>query len=136
MKNQISVFLIEDDQHDQFFFTLAIKEIANAILFHIANNGKEALNKLNEPGVLPDLIFTDIHMPVMGGIECLSEIKKNPQIRNIPVIVLSSDTSIIEVIHKMGAKAFIKKPNEYGMLQTKIEQVINMDFNRGAFVAN
>jgi CheY-like chemotaxis protein len=136
MESQKNILLIEDEQSDQFFFRLALKGIANASLYHIASNGLEALTKLTEPGILPDLIFTDINMPVMDGIQCLSEIKKNPSIKNIPVIVLSSDTTAIDVVQKMGAKAFIQKTGDYKMLQMKLEEAINMDFSGNIFITN
>jgi CheY-like chemotaxis protein len=85
MKIAKSILLVEDDKDDQIFFIQALSEIENATLFHIANNGKEALEKLANCTVFPDLIFTDINMPVMNGTEFLSAIMKNPYTQNIPV---------------------------------------------------
>jgi len=67
-------------------------------------------------------------MPVMNGIECLSEIIKNPQIRNIPVVILTSDTGHAELACKLGAKAFLKKPADNKILREQLEQMINLDF--------
>jgi len=128
MKDQIRILLVEDNKHDQYFFTHAIREIEHATLYHIANNGQEALNKLADPGILPDLIFTDINMPVMDGIECLSQILKNPEIKHIPVIVLSGDKKQIPIVRALGAKAFIEKPSDYSMLRKQIEHIISIYF--------
>lgn len=122
------IFLVEDDTDDQMFFAEAISEIKNAILFDIANNGKEALDKLKRSAILPDLIFTDINMPVMDGIECLTEIIKDPQIRNIPVVILSTDKGKAELARILGAKAFIEKPSNGKILREQLEQHINLNF--------
>lgn len=57
MKGPKSILLVEDNEFEQIIFTKALSEIVNATLFDIANNGKEALAKLENPITLPDLIF-------------------------------------------------------------------------------
>jgi len=128
MKNSKNIFLIEDDKDDQDFFTEALSEIENANLFAIANNGKEAIEKLKNSAILPDLIFMDINMPLMNGIECLISVSKNSLTKNIPVVMLTTDTEKMELVQKLGAKAFIKKPSNGKILREKIEQMINLDF--------
>ena len=128
MENSKRILLIEDNKDDQFFFIQALKEIESVTLFHIANNGKEALDKLTSCAVLPDLIFTDIHMPVMDGVEYLSATIKMPLIRDIPVVVLSSDTSQMESISHLGVRAFIEKPTNCMVLQKLVEYVLDMGF--------
>jgi CheY-like chemotaxis protein len=128
MKKSKNILLVEDNENDQLLFGVAIKEIDGSIIYDVANNGKEALAKLDSMVILPDLIFMDIHMPEMGGIECLTEIRKRPQTKNIPVVMLSSDTSEMDHTRNLGAKAFLKKPDDLDMLQVKIEEMINLDF--------
>ena len=128
MTGSKKIFLVEDDKDDQFFFTHALSEIENAILHGVANNGKEAIEILENSVVLPDIIFSDINMPVMNGIECLAEIIKNPLTRNIPVVILSSSIPLKGVIHTLGARAFIEKPSDCNVLRDKIEKIINSDF--------
>jgi CheY-like chemotaxis protein len=130
-----SVLLVEDDEADQYFFKEALRKIEGAKLHGIAANGREALDRLTDPTALPDLIFTDINMPVMNGIECLSAIKKIPHAKDIPVVVLSTDTSKAEEVHSLGAKAFIKKPEDFRMLGPQLEQMINLDFTTDAHIA-
>ena len=128
MKRHKSILLVEDDKDDQFFFIRALGGIENATLFAVANNGKEALSKLENAARLPDLIFTDINMPVMNGIECLTAIIKNPKICNIPVVILTSAVEQMERAQQLGAKAFIKKPSDPLSLRTELARMINMDF--------
>ena len=128
MKNLISILLVEDDKDDQEFFIDAINEIDNAHIYDVANNGREALVKLENPGSYPDLIFMDINMPLMGGIECLTCISQNPQISNIPVIILSSSIPHIEIVRSLGARGFMEKPDNGHKLRTQLEVMINTDF--------
>ena len=128
MKSLKSILLIEDDIDDRDFFLEALSEIENASLYHVACNGKEALEQLQQSSILPDIIFSDINMPVMNGIECLSEIKMNPRTKNIPVFILSSSVDDAALVHNLGAKAFIVKPNSFRMLQQQIQKIINEDF--------
>ena len=131
-----NVFLVDDDTDDQLFFIEALSEIENAALYDVANNGREALDRLENSVVLPALIFMDINMPIMNGIECLSKIIKNPQIRNIPVVILTSDTGQAELVCRLGAKAFLKKPSDSKILRQQLEQLINLDFVADSRIAN
>ncbi len=77
---------------------------------HEAQNGKEALDILNEQQV--DLVFSDIHMPEMNGMEMIEKMAEDGALREIPVIVISSEGSkerVGELLEK-GARAYIRKP--------------------------
>ena len=128
MRKVKSIFLVEDDLDDQEFFVEALHEIENASLYGIANDGEEALYKLNNP-IRPDLIFMDVHMPRMNGIDCLAKILQTEQIRHIPVIMLSTAIPQIEMARSLGARGFIEKPSDNRVLRTHLEQMINTDYN-------
>jgi len=136
MKISKSILLIEDDKDDQLFFTECLEKIENATLFDIANNGREALDKLEKSINLPDMIFMDINMPLMNGLNCLTEINKDPRTKNIPVVMLSTDAEQAEQARTRGAKAFKKKPGSFAILQSRVEQLINLDFISNASFAN
>jgi CheY-like chemotaxis protein len=125
MEKISSVFLIEDDEDDRLFFTEALKQIKNAVLYNVAVNGKEALEILEKATVLPSFIFSDIHMPKMDGMECFNRILSSPRIKDIPVVFLSSDMDKSDVVRKLGARAFIKKPADGSLLRRQIEETIN-----------
>jgi CheY-like chemotaxis protein len=126
MKKSKRIFLIEDDKDDQDIFISALKEMKDVVLSDIAENGKCALQKLKGSVVLRDIIFTDINMPVMNGIECLIEIMNNPQLRKIPVVVLSSSISQRELFFRLGAKVCIEKTYDCKILSDGIMKAINL----------
>jgi CheY-like chemotaxis protein len=127
MTRSISILLVEDNRLYQLLFIQVLKEIKHAILYDVVNNGREALDKLENSDTLPDFIFTDINMPVMDGIECLTEIKKNPKIKDIPVVVLSASTPQTELVKKLGAKVFLKKTSDGNTLREQLEQLLHSD---------
>lgn len=135
MKKIKRILLVEDNRDDQYFFVHALDKIENARMFGLANNGKEAMDKLLNSDSLPDLIFSDVNMPMMDGVECLTEIIKNPQTRNIPVVFLSTDIQKVEVVRQLGAKAFIKKTCFGKGLKEQLEEIINLDFVTDTYIA-
>jgi len=128
MKRPQVILLVENDMEDQALFMEAIGEMENASLIAITSNGRQALNRLNNHLRLPDIIFMDIDMPVMNGLDCLAEIIKTPELRHIPVVILSTDTRHADVVHKLGAKAFIKKTGDTKMLRKQLEHLIKSGF--------
>jgi len=128
MKNLQSILLVENDEDDQFFFKEALRTIKNTNLYNIANNGKEALTILKSAITLPDIIFMDINMPVMDGLQCLEEIVKTPELKNIPVVMLSDSLAEKKTAQLRGAKAFIHKPMDGQELHDQIEEMVNLDF--------
>ena len=119
-----SIFLVEDDIDDQEFFIEALLAIENTNLYGIANNGKEALSMLKNSISQPDHIFMDFNMPLMNGIECLTEIGKNPRTKDIPVVILSGSIEQADHAGKLGA-GFIKKSADLQQLRTELHRIIN-----------
>ena len=91
-----------------------------------AGNGKEALEALAENWV--DVIISDINMPEMNGFELLERLKEDDLLRNIPVIVISTESSE-QHVHKafdLGVKGFIKKPFLPEEVRTILYKVIGV----------
>ena len=107
-----TLLLIDDDNDDTDFFYEAVKSIDKNINCFNAENGKKAIELLDKNNLVPDLIFLDINMPVMGGFECLKNLKNNEKLKNIPVVIYStsSNTSDIVLAKKLGALSFYVKP--------------------------
>lgn len=125
-----NIFLVDDDADDQLFFTDALREIDSGIICTIANNGREALEKLKKLNPLPEVLFLDLNMPFMNGYECLSYLKNEIRLSKIPVVIFttSNDPRDAETTHQLGAEVFLSKPNEFGLLRDKLEQILNINF--------
>ena len=80
--------------------------------FFEAGNGKEVLGILNRDAVVPNMILMDWNMPEMDGLEVLKWIRKETRFKDIPVIMLTSESDEISMntAMKAGASAYISKP--------------------------
>ena len=132
MKQSKCILLVEDDDDDQEFFISAIEDMDNVIVQAVVRNGKEALKHLENSTILPSVIFMDIDMPLMNGIECLTEIIKNPKTKEIPVVMLTTSTYQSERSQSLGAKAFIMKPDNVNTLRQQVEDILHLNFNGGS----
>ena len=118
-------FLVVDDA------TIVREVIAKALrlakvpvnALHEASNGREALAVLAQHAV--DLVFTDIHMPVMGGVELIDRMASNGLLQRVPVVVVSIDGSLtrIEQLKTKGIRAYIRKPFSPETIRSVIQQV-------------
>ncbi len=126
------LFLADDDIDDQMLFHDAINEIDPSITIETAVNGVEALKKLTgELITYPDYIFVDLNMPLMNGVQLLREIKKQPSLSHIPVIIYSTSSyekDMVQTINN-GAFYYIIKPFSFQELCDKIKKVLEMRIN-------
>lgn len=106
------ILLIDDDEDDQDFFVEAVDALTHSAVVTILDNGIEALKRLSAKQIIADLIFLDLNMPLMNGHEFLVAIRKDPLLKNIPIIIFSTSGSIhtIESTKELGAMDFIHKP--------------------------
>ena len=91
----------------------------------VAENGEEAMNQVKEFG--PDLIVLDLIMPKKGGLAVLKEIKADPELKNIPVVVLtnlSEDKSVKDAMELGAADYFVKTENAIYEMADKAQNYI------------
>ena len=109
----MTILFADDDEDDIKLFFEAAKEVDNTIVCIGMSSSKEALDYLkNVTNRLPDYIFLDLRMPGLSGQQCLMEIKKDPRLIPIPVIVYTTSKDVNESIalKKLGAAHFMSKP--------------------------
>ncbi|MNG25556.1 Response regulator rcp1 [compost metagenome] len=88
------------------------------------HNPIEALQKLVDKEIKPDLIFLDINMPLMSGIELLAEIKKREAIKNIPVIIFSTAPISANLAKTLDAKDYVTKPSNFNDLKNILRSIL------------
>lgn len=127
----IRILLVDDDEDDIFLFSEAVKIIPISTELQIAESGSKALKTLQSMGIyLPDLIFLDLHMPLMNGTELLKILKTNDLYRHIPCIILTAFpyASYIKEAYDLGANLYVIKPIDPNKLINIIEQLIDLDW--------
>jgi CheY-like chemotaxis protein len=122
----MNVLYADDDVDDREIFCEVIKEINPAIKVVLGKDGIETLKILSVQKELPDLIFLDINMPRMDGIECLVKIKSDDRLKGIPVIIYSttSNKSDVTKISLLGASDFILKGNSYESVKESLHKIL------------
>lgn len=105
--------------------TLGMAKVPVAELHH-AENGKEALKILEDNWI--DLVFSDINMPVMNGIEMVEKMRENGLMKNTPVIVISTEGSAtrIEQLKELGVTAYLRKPFAPEQFQAVVQEVVGV----------
>ena len=127
----MKIVLVDDDEDDRMFFADALQEIEIETELSEFHNGQEILDYLSGPKAeRPHLIFLDLNMPVMDGFQCLREIRKNPDLKDLVVAIYSTSSSErdIEETFVNGANIYINKPNKFEELKKTIGQVVKRNW--------
>ena len=125
MSKQIKILTVDDDLINLKLLSSMLKknEFINEVVE--AKNGLEALNILKEQSDI-GLILLDIKMPIMDGIEFLSNLESMSDLKNIPVIVLTTDETRKREAFDHGAFDFLMKPLRKDDLDRKILKVVEL----------
>ncbi|WP_340121087.1 response regulator [Methylobacter svalbardensis] len=110
------ILLIEDDQVDTMVVRRALKELHVANRLEYVENGEEALAYLRDPArEHPCLILLDLNMPVMNGIEFLQAAKADPELKRMPVVVLTTSDEQKDKVEsfELGVAGYMRKPVDY-----------------------
>jgi CheY-like chemotaxis protein len=121
-----NILLIDDDDDDQEIFLEAAAEVSTTAICTALSDATLALQKLIKQELIPDVIFLDLNMPVMNGQQFLTEIKKIPALKHIPVIIFSTTSHVptIKITKELGAFDFITKPDKYDTLVSILTKLI------------
>ena len=109
------ILLIEDDELDVISVRRSLSKLDKDYKLEIAYNGKEALTMLKERQLQPDVILLDLNMPKMNGIEFLRILRKDEQLRNMKVFIMttSAETADRVMTESLGVSGYIIKPLNY-----------------------
>ena len=138
-KRPFHILLVEDNVEDIYLTQEAMKESSIPYSLNVVRDGEEAMSYLLRQGkyadiVQPDIILLDLNLPKKNGLEVLKEIKDNPDVRRIPVIVLST-SSAQEDIQKacdLKANCYIIKPINFDKFLKVIKSIMDYWFTVAA----
>ena len=126
---QYNLLLADDDMDDCMFFKEALGELPVASVLTTVNDGVELMHLLTtKTEFLPDVLFLDLNMPRKTGFDCLSEIKLNEKLKNLPVIIFSTslDHEMVNLLYEKGADYYIRKPGDFSNLKKVIHEALTI----------
>ena len=126
------ILLVEDSKHDVELTLVALEECHLANHVDVANDGAEALDYLYRRGTFagratetPVVVLLDLKMPKVDGMEVLRQMKSDPVLKQIPVVMLTSsreERDLVETYH-LGANAYVVKPVDFQQFIESIKQL-------------
>jgi CheY-like chemotaxis protein len=116
------ILLIEDDDA----ILESLRELLESFNYRVecAENGKAALDRLRSGEPLPGLILLDLMMPVMDGLQFRVEQMSDPELRNIPVIVMSADGHMESKLESVSADGYLSKPIRLETILASVERYL------------
>ena len=126
-EKKLKILLIEDDQIEVMKLKRTIKKLDMNHELVEAQNGEDALEILKSKTNLPDIIFLDLNMPKINGLEFLKILKSGPILRYLPTIILTTSNNRKDVLacYDIGVAGYILKPLKYNDYTNKIEKILS-----------
>ena len=123
-KKKTGTILVIDDEAD-LLSTIQTRLEWNKFKVFTASNGCEGLEAAASHK--PDLILLDNNMPEMSGLEMLEQMRENPELKNIPVIMVTAvcEPQKIDAASSLGVTDYITKPFDFADLMQKITQILD-----------
>lgn len=126
----IDILLAEDSEDDVLLIKEALSEGKLLNVLNVVGDGVEALAYLRREGPYrdaspPGLVLLDINMPKKNGLEALREIKADPKLRHLPVIMLTTSGREEDVVrsYREGACSYVQKPVQFSRFQEVVKQL-------------
>lgn len=112
------ILLVEDLDSDAVLLREALRETGLGQDLVCVGDGKEALDLLHSGGPLPQLVLLDLNLPGVSGREVLRDIRSDPHLQELPVVVLTTSISPADVAdaYRNHANAYVRKPNGFAAL--------------------
>ena len=118
-KSETRILLVDDSDDDIFLVREAFKESGVAHRLDAISDGEKALNFLKEDGNRPDVVLLDINMPRFSGFDVLEWVQSDPELREIPIVMLTTSEQPEDVRRATegGARDYFRKPVEFSHLR-------------------
>lgn len=126
MRKKLNILFIEDDEIEVMKLNRTLNSLELKHNFEEAQDGEMALDILKNNANLPDIIFLDLNMPKMNGIEFLRILKANDNLKYIPTVILTTSNNRKDVLecYSIGVSGYIIKPLKYDDYVTKVKAVL------------
>jgi len=128
----VDVLLVEDDPGDVLMTHEAFEHFKIRNKLHVVNDGEQALQFLRQTGEYasaprPGLILLDLNLPRRDGLEVLAELKQDPGLRVIPVVILTTSQAEEDILrsYSLHANAYVSKPVDFERFIDVIRQIDN-----------
>ena len=124
------LLLVDDDADEKEILETAVGLLRKKVEIWYEPTGERALTKLaSAEAMLPDFIFLDLNLPVMGGKECLRELRMVRHLRSIPIVVY---TNLPSDVHKreallLDASYYINKPYQFNQMCQSLETILSVN---------
>jgi CheY-like chemotaxis protein len=132
--NEFAILLLEDSEEDIILFRRAVSKSGRPVTLHSVRNGREAQQHLTGEGKyadraehpMPAVIFCDLQLPGMSGLQFLEWLRGQPALRSIPCVIYSGSANPIDVqaAYDAGVTSFIVKPIDFYDWVARLEIVL------------
>lgn len=129
----VDILLIEDNPNDVELTLRALKKVNVANHLLVLSDGAEALDYFFARGTyrsrnridVPKVVLLDLKLPKVGGLEVLREVKSDPVMRSVPIVVLTSSKEERDIIesYKLGVNSYIVKPVDFEKFVDAVAQL-------------
>lgn len=134
MNENFVLLLLEDSEEDIFLFRRAVTKAGRAVVLNSVRNGSEGQQYLLGEGEfadrndfpMPTVIFADLQLPGMGGLQFLEWLRAQPELRAIPCVIYSgtANPSDVQAAYELGVTSFIVKPIDFQDWVKRLEVVL------------
>jgi two-component system response regulator len=127
---RLGVLLVEDDPGDVLIAREALQAAKLDTRLDVVSDGVQAIEFLRRQGDYadrerPDLILLDLNLPRMSGHEVLAEVKADPDLRRIPIVVLTTSTAVDDVVksYDLHANVYVAKPVDFNAFAQVVKKI-------------
>lgn len=119
--------LVDDDPTDRLLAEEAFSHLSSSCTLSCAASGEDALQKLRSGEVRPDVILLDINMPGLTGFQVLEQLKQEPSLRTIPVVMLSTSKANADITqaYKLNASSYLVKSSGFDAFVQQAEAFLS-----------
>lgn len=130
--NSLDILVVDDQPGVRYLLDTVIKELGHRV--HTAQNGLEAVEKVR--AIRPNLVFMDVRMPLMDGLDALGKIKKMLPSTQVVIMTAYGSEDTIYQAHKRGALCCMAKPFDVELIKKFLDEFTCLEAENNRYWAN